>query len=107
MTEQASDSARTGAYELLVATHVFRVMSKYDTRVASAAELVSDADLRTRDLAVLGLGSLDWMALATALEQATDRELPDRVLVDPQQRCIAGWAAALATAERIGTGGNS
>lgn len=107
MTEQVVDSARIDTYELLVATQVFRFVSTYDTRVASAEELISDDGLRTRDLAALGLGSLDWMALATALEKETHLELPDRVLIDPRRRCIAGWAAALATAEHNGTGGNS
>jgi acyl carrier protein len=51
---------------------------------------------RTRDLALLGLGSLDWMSLGIRVEAETGLELPDHVLLDPAHRCVAGWAAALA-----------
>ncbi|HEV2887355.1 MAG TPA: acyl carrier protein [Jatrophihabitans sp.] len=61
----------------------------------SADALLSDAQLRERDFAGLGLTSLDWMDVATRLEDALGVELPDELLLDAGSRSVAGWSERL------------
>ncbi|MFJ9038968.1 phosphopantetheine-binding protein [Streptomyces sp. NPDC102406] len=81
--------------ELLVAGLVVQAMSERGIEPPAARDLAQDAELRTRDLALLGLSSLDWIALATRLEETIEAELPDEVLVTPESRSVAGWGAAV------------
>jgi acyl carrier protein len=83
-------------YELLVATHVVRALAALGVHAPTVDQLINDDDSRVRDLALLGLSSLDWMALATRLEYETGLEIPDHALTQSRHRCVAGWATALA-----------
>lgn len=87
---------------MLVARLVVRAMSDRGIDPPQARTLVEDAELRTRDLSLFGLSSLDWMALATRLEEAIGAEIPDEVLVTPQKRSVAGWGAAVLTVRTAG-----
>lgn len=82
-------------YEVLVATHVVAALERLGLRTAEIGDLTGGTELARRDLALLGLGSLDWIAVAAELESATGRELPDRALVESERRCVEGWAQAL------------
>jgi acyl carrier protein len=84
--------------ELLVARLVVGAMTDRGIDAPKAEELVEDAELRTRDLSMFGLSSLDWITLATRLEEAIDTEIPDHVLITPQRRCVAGWGEAVLAA---------
>lgn len=72
-------------------------------RIWTANELVTDASLRRTDFALLGLGSLDWMALATQVEKRSGVELTDEVLLDSKLRTVAGWAACLLSQDAVPT----
>ena len=61
-------------------------------------DILADDVLRHRDLALLGLSSLDWMRLATRLEAEFGVELSDAAMLDPARRSVAGWAADLCAA---------
>ncbi|WEB42131.1 phosphopantetheine-binding protein [Streptomyces yunnanensis] len=87
-----------------MARHVVRTLGERGISTSTAEELIEDADLRILDLSLLGLSSLDWIALATRLEDETGGELPDHVLVSPEHRSVAGWGAAILAAR---TGRNS
>ncbi|WP_290055711.1 acyl carrier protein [Amycolatopsis solani] len=90
------DAERRGAeYELLVATQVVEAFGELGIPVATVEEILENPSLRRRDFARLGLGSLDWIALAGKVEAVTGAELPDRALLEPEHRCVSGWAAAL------------
>jgi acyl carrier protein len=82
-------------YEALVATHVAAALERLGLSTVGVDDLTGNAELCRRDLALLGLGSLDWIAVAAELESATGRELPDRALVESERRCVKGWAQAL------------
>ena len=88
-------SAQRRACELLVARQVVRALADRGIDVPEAEELIEDAVLRTREFSLLGLSSLDWIALATRLEDAIGAEIPDHVLVSPEHRCVAGWGDAV------------
>ncbi len=88
-------SARQIECDLLVATHVVRALADCGIHSPEARELIENPCLLSRDLALLGLGSLDWIALATQLETETGVQLPDHVLVETEHRCVRGWAKAL------------
>ena len=45
--------------------------------------------------AALGLSSLDWMDVATGVEDALGIELPDEFLLDAGNRSVAGWSEQL------------
>ncbi|MBB1158671.1 acyl carrier protein [Amycolatopsis dendrobii] len=83
---------------VLVAALVADALASQGLRAVTARELIADPELCTCDLARFGLGSLDWIALATRLERQTGVELPDGALLDDERRSIAGWATALTTA---------
>ncbi|MFJ3719935.1 phosphopantetheine-binding protein [Streptomyces sp. NPDC090057] len=93
-----TDAAQLRACELLVARLVVEVMADRGIAAPEAEELAEDAELRTRDLSLLGLGSLDWIALATRLEDMIGAEIPDQVLLAPERRCVAGWGEAVLAA---------
>ncbi|MCG8969535.1 MULTISPECIES: acyl carrier protein [Streptomyces] len=84
--------------ELLVARLVVQAMSERGIEPPDVRDLAQDAELRTRDLSLFGLSSLDWIALATRLEETIDAELPDEALVTPGGRSVAGWGAAVLAA---------
>ncbi|MDG4788026.1 acyl carrier protein [Micromonospora sp. WMMD1102] len=92
------DDARLRACEHLVATAVVDALAGEGTARVSVAALLADAELRSTDFALLGLGSLDWMQVATRLESETGVELDDEVLTDPGRRCLLGWSGCLFTA---------
>jgi acyl carrier protein len=98
-----SFSADGGAYphhihcDLLVATRVAQALADQGIHGPEARELMENPSLRFRDLALLGLGSLDWITLATQLEAETGVQLPDHVLVESAHRCVNGWSNALLT----------
>jgi acyl carrier protein len=60
-----------------------------------AEDLGRDPELGRRDFAALGLNSVDWMDLATTLEDAFGLEIPDEVLLDADNRSVCGWSAHL------------
>ncbi|MGQ4487584.1 phosphopantetheine-binding protein [Streptomyces sp. SAS_281] len=93
-----TDLTQLQACELLVAQLVVGAMSDRGINAPKADELVEDPGLRTRDLSLFGLSSLDWIALATRLENTIGAEIPDQVLVTPKQRCVAGWGQAILAA---------
>lgn len=95
MSGTDGEDARREECEVIVASHVVRALVSRGIEISTVGELLRDKSLRLRDLALLGLGSLDWMALATQLEDATGVELPDLVLLEPEHRCVTGWAEAL------------
>lgn len=98
MTDVSGDRGRAGPrteYHLLVATHVVRALVGLGVRTVGIEELLGDPGLRQRDLALLGLGSLDWIALAVRLESETGAELPDVFLLKPENRSVDRWAEAL------------
>jgi hypothetical protein len=84
-------------FDLLVATHVVQVLANLGINTIGVGDLLENQDLRSRDLAALGLGSLDWIDLAARLESDTGVELPDHVLLEPEHRCVGRWAEALST----------
>jgi acyl carrier protein len=65
----------------------------------TAEELIHDQKTRCEDFAHLGLNSLDWMEVATLLEQEFGVEFPDALLVDPACRNIAAWSDFLCSRE--------
>ncbi|MFJ4858682.1 acyl carrier protein [Streptomyces sp. NPDC088730] len=100
-----TDLVQTGRLrdcELLVAGLVVRAMAERGIEPPDAAALAQDDALRTRDLALFGLDSLDWIALATRLEETIDAELPDEALITPAHRSVAGWGAAVLAASPAG-----
>jgi acyl carrier protein len=94
-------SARQDAYDLLVATYVVAALADRGIHGPGAEELIENPSLRSRDLALLGLSSLDWIALGIQLETATGLQLPDHVLVESEHRCVGGWAKALLSGEEM------
>lgn len=56
-----------------------------------ADALISDPELAQRDFTELGLSSVDWMDVATRLEDLLHVEIPDDVLLDADKRSVAGW----------------
>jgi hypothetical protein len=86
---------RTDDRVRLVATCVARALAERGVTDTDVNELLGDPDSLHRDFALLGLGSLDWIAVAAHLEDRTGLELPEHVLLDPAYRCVAGWADAL------------
>lgn len=90
-----SVSVRQLECDLLVATHVAQALADCGINSPEAEELIESPSLRSRDLALLGLGSLDWIALAIQLETETGVQLPDHALVETEHRCVRGWANAL------------
>ncbi|MFB7076426.1 acyl carrier protein [Streptomyces sp. NPDC056308] len=81
--------------ELLVARMVVRALGDRGIVAPKAEELVEDPELRAQDLSLLGLNSLDWIALATQLEDTISAEIPDHMLISPAHRCVAGWGEAV------------
>jgi len=61
----------------------------------TADALLEDPELSWRDFASLGLNSVDWMNVATALEEVLGVELPDEMLLDAGSRSVAGWSEHL------------
>lgn len=57
---------------------------------ASGAE-----DVTRTSFAALGLDSLEWMSLASEIEELTGLMLPDEVLSEPKLRTAEVWAARL------------
>ncbi|MFF4832681.1 phosphopantetheine-binding protein [Streptomyces sp. NPDC001315] len=102
-----TDPAQLRACELLVARLVVGAMADRGIAAPKAEELVEDAELRTRDLSLLGLSSLDWIALATRLEDTIGAEIPDQVLLAPEQRCVAGWGEAVLAARTTRSGASN
>ncbi|MFD5483431.1 acyl carrier protein [Streptomyces hawaiiensis] len=94
-----SSTTQLHACELLIAGLIVRAMGDRGIAAPKAEELVEDAGLRTRDLSLFGLGSLDWIALATQLEDTIGAEIPDHVLISPEHRCVEGWAKAVLTVQ--------
>ncbi|MEU5049076.1 acyl carrier protein [Streptomyces sp. NPDC021096] len=92
------NSAQRRASELLVARHVVRALTERGIDAPKAENLIEDTELRNRDLSLFGLNSLDWIALATRLENEVGAEIPDHVLVSPEYRCVAGWGEAVLAA---------
>lgn len=82
-------------YELLVASQIVETLAGLGMHLMTTRELVDDPDLRSRDLALFGLSSLDWIGLAARLEAQTGLELPDHVLLESEHRCVDGWAEAI------------
>ncbi|GGU56592.1 phosphopantetheine-binding protein [Streptomyces lavendofoliae] len=94
-----SSAAQLHTCELLVARLIVRAMGHRGIAAPKPEELVEDAGLRTRDLSLFGLSSLDWIGLATQLEETIGAEIPDHVLISPEDRCVEGWAKAALTAQ--------
>lgn len=96
----SSDGTRLLELERLVARLVARRLSGTPGIGAEEAEsfLAEIDQQRHTDLSLLGLSSLDWMALATEVEELSGTELADEVLLDPEKRSVAGWAACLCSA---------
>ncbi|MEU8508755.1 acyl carrier protein [Streptomyces brevispora] len=88
-------SHRRDACDLLVADLVVQALAEQGLPAPDAGELVGNTELRSLDLALLGLSSLDWIALASRIEDAIGTEIPDRVLVRAESRCVAGWGEAV------------
>lgn len=93
MPSFSPDSARD--WESLVADLVAEVLVDRGTDPATARQLRTDRSLWSRDLTSFGLGSLDWISLATRVEAETGVELPDEALLEPRHRCVEGWSEAL------------
>ncbi|MEU1467088.1 acyl carrier protein [Streptomyces sp. NPDC005761] len=87
--------------ERLVADLVVQALAERGISAPEAGELVGNAELRSLDLALLGLNSLDWTALASRIEDASGTEIPDQVLVRPESRCVAGWGEAVFAARNL------
>ncbi|MGX1853058.1 phosphopantetheine-binding protein [Streptomyces sp. NPDC055299] len=88
-------STERRACELLVARHLVLALANRGIEAPAAEELIKDASLRTREFSLFGLNSLDWIALATWLEDEISAEMPDQVLLSPEHRCVAGWSEAI------------
>ncbi|MCC9312340.1 acyl carrier protein [Kitasatospora sp. RB6PN24] len=96
MTHHLFEQNRLRDLEHLVAGLVAeRLSERPGERGWTAEELLADASLCRTDFALLGLGSLDWMALATQVEKRSGAELTDEALLESEQRTVAGWAACL------------
>lgn len=67
-------------------------LERSGVRGIPADALSDDPRLSRLDFAALGLNSVDWMGLATEVEDAFGIELPDEVLLDPEHRSVAGWS---------------
>ncbi|BCK68058.1 hypothetical protein Srufu_020110 [Streptomyces libani subsp. rufus] len=89
------DQERMHACEHLVAAAVIEFMAEKGEPTAQVRDLFEDDALRGKDFALLGLSSLDWMTLAMRVEKRSGVELDDAVLIDPENRSVAGWAACL------------
>lgn len=87
--------------ELFIADIVAEFLAANGIGGIQASDLADDPELRLRDFALLGLGSLDWMALATRVEAGAGAELDDEALINPERRCIVGWSRSLAGAGAI------
>ncbi|WP_432161038.1 acyl carrier protein [Streptomyces sp. NRRL F-5630] len=96
--------AQLHACELLVARLIARAMADRGIASPKAEELVEDAELRAQDLSLFGLSSLDWIALATQLENTIGAEIPDHVLIRPEHRCVADWGEAVLAAQKAQSG---
>jgi hypothetical protein len=84
-------------HEILVATQLAEALAERGIPAGTAEEIVRNREWCHRDYALLGLGSLDWLAIAVKVEAATGAELPDYALLESEHRCVSGWAAALAS----------
>ncbi|MDQ7809144.1 phosphopantetheine-binding protein [Amycolatopsis sp. A133] len=85
-------------HELLVATQLAETLAERGISAGTAEEIVRNYEWCHRDFALLGLGSLDWLAIAVKVEAAAGVELPEYALLEPEHRCVSGWAAALTPA---------
>ncbi|MEV0747099.1 acyl carrier protein [Streptomyces sp. NPDC050273] len=89
------------ACDRLVADLVVEALTERGISAPDAGDLVGNAQLRSLDIALLGLNSLDWTALASRIEEASGTEIPDQVLVRPESRCVAGWGEAVFAARNL------
>lgn len=90
--------------ERAVAAAVADRLARAGGTVVPAAELLADPELMHREFAALGLDSVDWMSVATELEDLMGLELPDELLLDADRRSIAGWAHMILALGRETTG---
>lgn len=81
----------------LVAEAVAETLKAADLPQVAIVDLLREP-IRSKDFTLLGLGSFELMRLAARLEGETGIEMEDSVLLDPQRRCVAGWAACLLAA---------
>lgn len=96
------------AIERLAAAALAEKLTQSGTSGVSVDDLLVDQALRNRSFMSLGLNSLDWMDLATRLEDMLGVELPDELLLDIDRRTLAGWSGYLviaANAEDLGATG--
>ncbi|WP_158634102.1 acyl carrier protein [Amycolatopsis sp. WAC 04169] len=82
----------------MIADLLVKIAADVDIGHLSSDAIVNDEAIRHRDLADLGLGSLDWIKLAVMVANETGFELPDEALTNSGRRTIAGWSDALASA---------
>ncbi len=90
--------------DALVSHRLVQTLTALGLDAPDPQDFTGDSELRTRDLALFGLSSLDWIALATAIEQEIGAEIPDGTLVTPEQRCVAGWGEAVFAARATAAG---
>lgn len=74
-----------------MATAIAEKLAESGSSADSSEALLADQSLRHRDFTGLGLNSLDWMDVATRLEDELGIELPDEFLLDAGRRSLAGW----------------
>lgn len=91
MADLPTPARRLPDLERLVATAIAEKLAESGSSAASSDALLADHFLRHRDFTGLGLNSLDWMDVATRLEDELGIELPDEFLLDAGRRSVAGW----------------
>lgn len=79
----------------VVAVAVAEKLATAGIAALSANDLAEDRELRRCDFAALGLSSVDWMDVATRIEDVLGVELPDEVLLDAENRTVSGWSGHL------------
>lgn len=106
MADPPVPARRLHDIERLVAAVLAEKLAQSGASTVSGDALLADQALRNRDFMSLGLNSLDWMDVATTLEDELGIELPDGFLLDTDRRTLAGWSdylAIAAVAEHPGT----
>jgi acyl carrier protein len=86
------DGVRAQETRRVLAAIVAAKLERSGVPGVSAHALTTDPELGGRDFAALGLNSVDWMDVASEVEDAFDVELPDEVLLDAEHRSVIGWS---------------
>ncbi|WP_435174217.1 acyl carrier protein [Actinacidiphila sp. bgisy145] len=92
MTANSPDREQMRRIRYAMAQIVSVRLERSGVRGVLADALSDDMRLGRVDFAALGLNSVDWMGLASEVEDAFEIELPDAALLDGAHRSVAGWS---------------